>query len=229
MKILLTNENILKLIYSQLGLTELQSMLNNTNSYAFCKIILSKLSYSSMFQSMGRMKLKLDGHKAGVNCLALVKEENLLISAGGDKILKIWDITSYQCIKSLQEKESIEAMTILPDSNIAISSMSNIKIRNIKEDFNSIKIIEMKGYKLYGELFTLSKDKLAYFCCSEDEIEVLLLILDMKKEFDCIYKISEDDLCDQNCFALLDNKFAYATRCPITVGRNYKSNVEYFI
>jgi hypothetical protein len=37
MKILLTNENILKLIHSQLCLPELQKMLNNTNNYTFSK------------------------------------------------------------------------------------------------------------------------------------------------------------------------------------------------
>jgi WD40 repeat protein len=173
-----------------------------------------------MFRSMGRTKHKLDGHKDGVSCLALIKE-NLLISAGEyDKTLKVWDITTYQCIKSLQVEEPITTITILPDRNIAASSMSYIKILNI-EDFHCIKIIKLEGYNCYSKLCALSNDKLAYFCCCDegefDEFQVWLLILGMNKDFDCIHKISEEDLIGENGFALLDDKFAYATNRPIKI------------
>jgi WD40 repeat protein len=148
MKILLTNENILKLIYSQLNLSELQSLLNNINNSTFSKIILSLLSYSSIFQSMGRTKHKLDGHKLGVGCIALIKE-NLLITAGlYDKTLKVWDITKYQCIKSLQDEAVINAITILPNHNIAISSMFYIKIRKtLKKILSVLKLSSLKAIK----------------------------------------------------------------------------------
>jgi WD40 repeat protein len=155
---------------------------------------------------MGRTKQKLVGHKDGVMCLAMINE-NLLISAAHDKTLKVWDITTYQCIKSFQDEQSIKAITILPDGNIATSSNAHIKIRNIKEDFNCIKIIKLQGYDHYSKLFVLSNDKLACLCFWD--MEVWLLILDMNKEFDCIQKISEEGSCVANCFAHLDDKFAY--------------------
>jgi WD40 repeat protein len=206
MKTLLTNENILKLIYSHLSLPELQSIINNTKNSKLGKIILSLLSYLSIYRSMGRTKHKLDGHKDGVMYLALIKD-NLLLSAGiFDKALKVWDITTYQCIKSLQEEEQIRAITILPYSNITTSSVSHIKIRNIQENFNCIKIIKLEGYVNYSKLFVLSDDKSA--CLSYGNGQLWLLILDMSKEFDCIKKISEEGFAIAKCFAHLGDKFA---------------------
>jgi WD40 repeat protein len=140
---------------------------------------------------MGRTKHELDGHKHRVKCLVLIKE-NLLISSGvTDKTLKVWDITTNQCIKSLQDEEHITAITILPNGNIATNSDFYIKIRNIKEDFNCTKIIKLERCDSYIRLFMLSNDIVACFCSDKDELD-WLLILDMNKEFDCIPKISEE-------------------------------------
>jgi WD40 repeat protein len=167
---------------------------------------------------MGRMKYKFDEHKEGVMCLALIKE-NILLSAGVfDKTLKVWDITAYQCIKSLEDEEPIRAITTLPDSNIATSSMFYIKIRNIKENFNCIKIIKLEGYVNYSKLFVLRDDKSACICCGDGQL--WLLVLDDNKEFDCIQKISEEGLCLANCFAHLDDKFAYCIAHQIIKIRN---------
>jgi WD40 repeat protein len=206
MKILLTNENILKLIYSHLSLSELQVIFNKINNLTSSRIILSLLNNSSIFRSMGRTQYKLVGHEGGVMCLAMINE-NLFISAAQGKTLKVWDITTYQCIKTLQDEQFIKTITILPDGNIATSSNAFIKIRNIKDDFNCIKIIKLQGYDHYSKLFVLSNDKLACLCFWD--LEVWLLILDMNKEFDCIQKISEEGKCVANCFAHLGDKFAY--------------------
>jgi WD40 repeat protein len=156
---------------------------------------------------MGRTKHKLVGHKDGVMCLALIKE-NLLISAARDHTLKVWDITTYECIKSLQDEERIKAITILLDGNIATSSNAHIKIRNVKEDLNCIKIIKFQGYDYYSKLFVLDNDKSACLCYWD--FEVCLLILDMNKGFDCLQKMSEEGLCIDDSFVHLNNdKFAY--------------------
>jgi WD40 repeat protein len=216
MKILLTNENILKLIYSHLNLSELQSIFKNTNNSASSRIILSLLSYSSIFRAMGKSKHKLIGHNNTVMCLALINK-NLLISAAHDKTLKVWDITTYECIKSLQDEEWIREITILSDGNIATSSVAHIKIRNINEDFNCIKIIKFQGYDSYSKLFVLSNDKLACPCFCVDG-QVWLLILDMNKGFDCVQKISEEGSYIANSFVHLnDDKFAYNVDSQIKV------------
>jgi WD40 repeat protein len=130
----------------------------------------------------------------------------LLIFAACDNTLKVWDITTYECIKSPQDEEWIETITILPDGNIATSSESHIKIRSVKEDFNCIKVIKLEGCDFYSKLFVLSNDKVTCLCFNK---QVWLLILDMNKGFDCARKILEEGLRIANTFVHLDDKFAY--------------------
>lgn len=62
----------------------------------------------------------LTGHTRPVTCLAISAKKNLIISGANDHTIKIWDITTGKCIKTLQEEHRaiINCVDVLPNGNI---------------------------------------------------------------------------------------------------------------
>lgn len=106
----------------------------------------------------------LRGHEAPVDCLELLFSGELL-SGSRDKKIKIWDLSSGECVSTLDEHmDIIYGLKVLDDKEmISFSRDKTIKIWNIQEE-KCIKTIktDLDGYQCLtimdtGEMVTCSK------------------------------------------------------------------------
>jgi WD40 repeat protein len=215
----LINENILKLIFSGLSLSMFQfhftHILNNTT---ICKLTLGLLNYHNIFKSMGKSKHVLGGHEDIIRSSALIND-NLLVSVSDDGTLKVWDINKGECIKAVRDEECFKSVITLPDGNTVItSSPINIKLWDVKNDFNCISIIKLENYGEYGNLLLLPNFNLA---CSVIHSHACVLILDREKDFNIIHTFEEN----YHLYSFINlgstNNFAYSAGWAIQI-KNYE-------
>ena len=55
----------------------------------------------------GKLKNKLSGHKAAINDISFSNNSNMLVSAGMDKMVKIWNVASGKLSKEFTEEEEV--------------------------------------------------------------------------------------------------------------------------
>lgn len=89
------------------------------NSFVYCKqhkFIAScgEERYIIMWDPFTRLSLThLNGHNTSVQDLTINEERNHLISLGSNKMVKVWDIRSYQCIQTIEDKVCVRPDDIL--------------------------------------------------------------------------------------------------------------------
>jgi WD40 repeat protein len=218
----LMNENILKLIFSGLSLSMSQYLFTHIiNNTTICKVTLGLLNYHNIFKSMRRSKHILSGHENIIRCSALIND-NLLISASDDKTFKVWDINKGECIKAICDEGFFKSIITLPDGNtVIISSYANVKLWDVKNDFNCIKIVRLQNYKEYGNLLLLPNFNLA--CSAIRNKHACVLILDKDNDYNIIHTFLEQSYYPRSCINLgSSNSFAYGYRKAIQI-KNYEN------
>jgi WD40 repeat protein len=213
----LINENILKLIFSSLNLSISQYLFTHKlNNITICKVTLGLLNYHNILKSIGRSKQVLGGHEDIIRSSALINDK-LLISVSDDKTLKVWDINKAECIKAVSDEGIFKSIITLPDGNTVItSSHINIKLWDVNNDFNCIKIVKLQMYRDYGKLLLLPNFNLA---CSAVRIKLgCVLILDKDRDYNIIHVFVEQFDYPSSCINLgCSSSFAYSVGKAIKI------------
>ncbi|CAJ0553207.1 Ff.00g117190.m01.CDS01 [Fusarium sp. VM40] len=76
----------------------------------------------------------LEGHSRPVLSVALSPDNQLIASGGGDKTVKIWDITTGLCRHTLEHDSAIYSITFLPDGQSLVSASNTIKVWDTKTE-----------------------------------------------------------------------------------------------
>jgi WD40 repeat protein len=85
----------------------------------------------------------LEGHNDWVLSLLYSEKDNVLLSASSDGNIKIWEIDTYVCIKTICLAISVRKMVLLPNRYIiAVSDYCDpVRILNMS-DFRCVNILE---------------------------------------------------------------------------------------
>jgi WD40 repeat protein len=112
--------------------------------------------------------------------------KDYIVSASSDKkTLKVWNINTYSCIKTLAEhKSAIQNVINLDNGNIASCTWDQIKIWNTNDDFKCIKTISFEGYNSFVKLLKHNNGNIV--CPSYFGDITYLLILDHQEDYSCI-------------------------------------------
>jgi WD40 repeat protein len=205
-----SNENILKLIFSSSTLFEIRGKLNIVYSKLLYKLILSMIDFSRIYKSLGRSKHIMPGHTDEIYSLTLLPNTNL-VSVSKDNTLKVWDMDTYLCIKTLKHEGPVTSIILLINGNIATCTWNkHIKIFSIDDDFTCLKTIHVHGFGDYDALIQLSDGNIA--CTAKQNNDYCIIILDNNNDYNCI-KVLRGHLAYILCFANLPNdKFASGSR-----------------
>jgi WD40 repeat protein len=179
-----TNQNILKLLFSSFTIRDVKQLseerINNKMPF---ELILNCITYKSLFKFLGKTKILFEAHYVNINSIAKLTDGNL-ISASNDTTLKVWNVKTFQCIKTLEgHKGSISSVLVLSDENIVSCSTNNeIKFWSIKDNFKCIKTLYLYSNK-YLRTFNLTcliNDNLGYstFEASRNNNNYIIIILD---------------------------------------------------
>jgi WD40 repeat protein len=82
----------------------------------------------------------LTGHKHWITSLIFIERDNSLISGSHDGSIKIWEVNDFHCLKTIQIKNGIRNLLLLPGGYFASSGYNSVKIWDIKncECINSL-------------------------------------------------------------------------------------------
>ena len=85
----------------------------------------------------------ITAHRGSINALAFSWNQTQIISGGSDFIIKLWDISTQQCLISIKnEKNSVRSISFLPEINqIFASSSYDGKIKIFDFRFSKIPIL----------------------------------------------------------------------------------------
>jgi WD40 repeat protein len=191
------NENILKLIITNLTLFKTKQLFDRVNNKQLAELILGKLDYHKVFKSLGESKIILDEHTKWINDLALLPN-NKLASVSMDQKLKFWDLNEYKCLKTIEEDCIITSVITLPKLKIATSSKKRIKIFSI-HDYGCIKTIELEKYNDFRNLLLLPDETMA--CIGYFQNKPLILIFDCNNDY---AKIKQTALLAECIFRLIN-------------------------
>ena len=124
-----TNQN------AELALSKSKSLLNITNG------LLSQKASSILNEKFQFKPYFSDGHTDSVFSLAITPNGEYIVSGGGDKTIKLWDINSGKCIKTLDSHDNeINSVVVTPNGKTIISGSSDKTIK--LWDINSGKCIK---------------------------------------------------------------------------------------
>jgi WD40 repeat protein len=218
----ITNENILKLVFTNLNLLQAYHLLNQMNNLTLHRIVQSLLSYKAIFKSLGKAKFTLNEDSKRTTSIAL-QSGNHIVSASVRGMIHIWNINDQQCIKTLQGEFSIDSVIVIPNNIIVTSSKDNIKIWDSNDDYKCIKIILHASYKYYKNLLTLTNGNLA--CSATVNETAHILIFDCSNDFKCIKILTNDSLYISNLIKLSNDRIAY---CYSSTRIKIKSTIDDF-
>jgi WD40 repeat protein len=187
----LKNENLLNLIFKSFSLLDnkrlyVKTIYNRTVLRATLKI----LSYQEIYQSMGSLKNILKGHTSFIYSIALLPNGNF-ISSSNDTTLKIWDINSYQEIKTLLgHKDCVYAIVVLKDGNIASFSFDGeLRVWGYNNDYELILLKKYKDYNSFNNSILLPNGCLVCSCCYKYSSRIL--IIDPSKDYEYIEELEQ--------------------------------------
>ena len=83
-----------------------------------------------------QLKKTLKGHSSGIWDVAFAPTEQLLVSASGDKLCKVWNVTTGECLATMQGHTSalVKAAWLNVGLQIATASVDGIvKVWNFKK------------------------------------------------------------------------------------------------
>jgi len=153
-------------------------------TWAFVKIKEKEIAVGSSSSNYGHIRIYnwvdsvqkqcshvLKGHKLDINCLILSEDKTTLISCSNDHTIKIWNLSNYTCIKTLEGHSHYVLNILLFRAGIlcSVSYDSLIKFWDIE----SGKCIHtLHGHKgsihqavisNHGELVSVGKDNIVRF------------------------------------------------------------------
>jgi WD40 repeat protein len=153
------NENILKLIFSNIRFLKLKTILDETRNKVIGKAIPKKPDHHILVKSIGKTKIVLDGDQIGINsCVEFT--DNKIISTSQNGLLTVWDVNSGISIKTLKEKKDVfSSVLVLSDNSICTTSYKSGKIEfwNTEEDFKCVETRNIPGYKYFNNLLLLQR------------------------------------------------------------------------
>ena len=113
-----TNQN------AKLALNKSKSLLNITNS------LLSKKTNSSLTRNFQLKPYFSDGHTSSIHSVTVTPDGKNIISGSWDKTIKIWDIKSSECIRTLYgHTGSVNSIVVTQDGKTIISGSNDETIR----------------------------------------------------------------------------------------------------
>jgi WD40 repeat protein len=169
------NENIIKSIFNNIGLSNNQRLLDKITNKIICKIILSISNYKDMFKSIGKNKIILEGNENWIRS-AIVFSENLIILCSFDsKTLRVWNIDNLKCSATIKEETYIGSLLKLPDGNLAIGCITKINIRNVIDGLKCIRTITFSDYTQYRNLKLLTNSRLVFTAYRSEHTHSLLI------------------------------------------------------
>jgi hypothetical protein len=132
-QISLNNENIIKLIFNNINISNNQRLLDKTTNKILSKIILSTLNYKNMFKSIGQNKTILKEDENWIRSAIVLSENLILLCSFDNKTLRVWNIDDLKYIVAIKEETYMGSLLKLPDGNIASGCIKSINIRNVKD------------------------------------------------------------------------------------------------
>jgi hypothetical protein len=123
-----------------------KTLKSKTMSY----ILLRILSYENIFKNIGKTILFLrDEMESDTYEMTMPPNGNLMTLSRSK--LNIWDTNTYQCLKTIEDKDFHSLMTLLLSNIIVTSAYGHLKFLNISNNFNCVKDLRIKGdvYKLF--------------------------------------------------------------------------------
>jgi WD40 repeat protein len=205
----LENQNILTLVFHSISLFTIKQLSNKINNRTINTIITRNLNYKNIFKSLGKTKSILGEHKQEICSLALLPNGNLL-SISWCYDLKIWDMNSLVCLRTIDDIDFGEGVIVLPNGKLVSLLWGEIKIWDFEDDMD-IDCFQVLAfdYPVYN-ISLLSDGNLICFSCHEEppRLPIGLKIFDCSNDFNCISDIYFNHRVyvfvnlDQNTFAL---------------------------
>jgi WD40 repeat protein len=160
------------------------------------------------YELKGILEHTIEEHKNSVTCLALLSKENdYVISGSADSTLKIWDMQTYKCIRTLEgHTSSITCIAVFSEKLIVSGSFDRtIKIWNTR--YNKKELLDtITEYNYIPSSITFISEKLI-LCRS-------------------LYTFKIWNIETKTCIYSNDDSLIYASKCNIIVlpEKQYKSN-----
>jgi hypothetical protein len=226
--ILFTNENILNLIIDSLILSKTREILNMVNNRILSQLLVRRITYLKIFESFSILNKKILR-----TCNESREEDTLALLSNGDlvsssfKSVKVFDLSSYQCIKNLNGDYYFQSTLLLPNENLLVASYDKFLIFNVGGNFEFDTITLKDIYKL-DSLFLISNNHIA--CTGVIASKNYIFIFD--NDFNCIKEIKQNNFIAPTPFANLNNgKLVYCPDgdvkiCDINNNYNEYSNIE---
>jgi WD40 repeat protein len=218
-----TNENIIKLTLANYPFATVSQTFDKIFNKQICRIVLQILDNETFFGTIGDDYTILTGHTDWIPSLALINK-NYLISASDDYKLKIWELKTNTCIKTLDEHTNyVSSAACLPNDIIASCSWDKtIKLWNAKEDYICIKTISLTN--IIQRVFVL-KGSLA--CSTFYKNKFCIIIFDASNNYKIckIFKGHSDWIT--SLISLQSDYFATASRDETIKIWNYYDQANY--
>jgi len=96
------------------------------------------------------------GVGGGVRCLAVDETEAMLVSGGGDKLVKLWSLPRVQCMQTYREhRESIIAVLPLPGGRHIASCDHSVHVWDVT---TGVPLLEVPASKIQGQCLHLAPE-----------------------------------------------------------------------
>jgi WD40 repeat protein len=174
-QISLNNENIIKLIFNNLNLSNNQRLLDKTTNKILSKIILSILNYKDMFKSIGKNTIILKEDDNWIRSAIVLSENLILLCSFDNKTLRVWNFNDLKYTAAIEEETYMGSLLKLPDGNIASGCIETINIRNVNDDLKCIRTIAFGNYTHYSHLMLLSDSRLVFTAYQSEHTHSLIV------------------------------------------------------
>jgi WD40 repeat protein len=189
------NENIIKLIFRNFSLQQVNDNFNKIFNTILNNTILRAYSYKLNYKSMGKNTIFFDGINY-YNSINLLPNGNLITLTWG-KIMTIRSPKDFSIIKTIKS-DVINSLAVLPNGFIVTNFDMEFKVFDINDNYNCIKTKSLENFKNLVYLSLLSNGCLAYATRSKNN---LILIIDCNNDFKCIKRI---DCHNAKIYSIID-------------------------
>jgi WD40 repeat protein len=219
----LTNENLIRLIFRNFTLYDLQAEFDKIKNKIINQIRLKILSYDKIFKSMGRSKLILANDNKRIFQPVLLPNGNLLSASDGT--ILFWDMKSVLIIKTLTAEDKIYTFTVLENGNL-MAYLYNAKFQVWNNHGEGpTRTIEVTGYNTLSNILFLSNGDIA---CIEEHPDdwYSLMILCLKDNYQSSIILDKREGGDWENIHQISNNLFYTCSEPDSL-KIYDMNNDY--